>query len=115
MDPAQTDSLTLMNQVQMASWAAAIIAGLTTAAMALRNFRKSIDERKLDLAWKQANAAKDFVHEIHENEFAFAAISMMDWFVIDKADNFDKTKVTELKYSEVLDAIPKIKDRSYSD
>ena len=114
MDPASKE-LTSMELAQLASWIAAIIAGLTTAAIAIRNFRKSIDERKLDLLWKQASAAKDFVHEIHENEFAFAAISMMDWFVIDKAGNFNKGKITELKYPEVLEAIPKIKDRSYND
>lgn len=116
MDPTQNDSLTLMNQAQLATWFVTIIVGVITAAIAIRNLRKSIRERELDLRWKQANAAKDFVHEIHENKFAFAAISMMDWFVIDKADNFDKTKISEkLKYPDVLEAIPKIKDRSYTD
>jgi len=106
----------LMEEVQVIFWIATMVAGIATALIALSNFRKSIRERRLDLLWKQANVAKEFIHEIHTNKFSGAAISMLDWFVIDKADNFDTTRITEkIKYEEVLVAIPKIIDRTYND
>lgn len=105
----------IMDEVQLISWIIAMIAGIITAIIAISSFRKSIRERKLDLLWKQANVAKEFIHEIHTNKYSGAAISMLDWFVIDKADNFDTSKITEIEYEEVLVAIPKIIDRTYND
>jgi hypothetical protein len=104
-----------MDNLQLISLIVATVVGIITAIIAIINFRKSIIERKLDLLWKKANAAKEFVGEIHENQFSGAAISMLDWFVIDKTDNYDKKRVTEIKYSEVLAAIPKISSKSYDD
>jgi hypothetical protein len=105
----------IMDEVQLGFWIIAAISAIVTAAIGISTFRKSIGERKLDLKWKQADAAKQFILEIHTNPFSGAAISMLDWFVIDKPDNFDKSKFTEIKYEDVLGAIPKISSRTYNE
>ena len=92
-----------------------IIAASITAGIEIRTFKKSIAERKLDLLWRQANAAKEFVHEIHNHESSGAAILMLDWYVIKKVDKFDIKRIIMIKYEEVLAAIPKIAKKEYND
>jgi hypothetical protein len=103
-------------KIQVIFWTTSIVVAITTAIIALANFRKSILERKLDLRWKQATAAKEFMAEIHTHKFSGAAISMLDWFEIGDDDNFDKKRITEkIKYEEVLAAMPKVINETCSD
>lgn len=104
----------VMDQVQLVSWIIAIIAGVITALIAINSFRESIRERQRDLLWKQANVAKDFMNEVLTHEFSGKAILMLDWFSIDKTDYLDISKVTQINYEEVLEAIPKIATRSFN-
>ncbi len=105
----------LMDKVQLVSWIIAMIAAITTASIAISSFRKSIRERKLDLLWKQANVAKEFMNEVLTNAYSGKAILMLDWFVIDKSDYTDTSGISHIDYAEVLEAIPKIASRTYSE
>src|SRR5687768_3903735 len=95
----------LMDKVQLISWIIAMAAAVITALLAISNFKKSIRERKLDLRWKQASIAKEFVNEVHENKFSGAAIQMLDWFTISKTEALDKLEIGEINYEEILEAI----------
>jgi hypothetical protein len=76
--------MTLSDEVQFFSWMAAGITALVTAGMAIVNFRYSIKERRLDLRWKRANAATEFVQEMHSNCHTSGAISILDWLHLNK-------------------------------
>jgi hypothetical protein len=103
----------IMDQGQLTFWIVAMIGGIITASLALINFRKSIRERQLDLRWKQADSAKEFVHEIHGNK-AGVAIEMLDWFILAKPVGADSS-VPGLKYDDVLAAIPKISAKAFNE
>ena len=105
----------LMDKVQLVSWIIAMIAAITTALIAISSFRKSIRERKLDLLWKQANVAKDFMNEVLTHKYSGKAILMLDWFTRDKTDYVDRSKIKQIDYAGVLEAIPKIATRTYNE
>lgn len=107
--------LTIMEDAQLIVWVVAFIAGLISAIIAIRTFQNSIDERKADLAWRQANASRELVKELHENSNAIAAVSMLDWFSIDQPDNYDKSRMIEINYEEVLVALPKLCVKNFTD
>lgn len=105
----------LMDKVQLISWIIAMIAAITTALLAISSFRKSIRERKRDLLWKQANVAKDFMNEVLSHKYSGKAILMLDWFIINTTDFVDTSKTTQIKYQDVLEAIPKIATKTYNE
>lgn len=74
--------------------------GLIAAVKALFDFREN-------LLWKRANAAREFVTEIHEHPRASIAVLMMDW-ADGKHDYEIKKGVTEtISYEEILAALNK--------
>ncbi len=103
-----------MDDVQLIAWICAFIAGLVSVSIAIRSFKKSIKERQLDLLWKQANSAREIVREIHDNKNASDAVLMLDGFLIDKPELLDARLIT-IAYEEVLAALPKISNKSYSE
>ena len=68
----------LKDLIQVASWAAAIIAGLLAAFVAIRQLKLSTEQRQIELRWRQANAAKESINEIHGNSWAKNAVIMFD-------------------------------------
>ena len=64
---------------QVAAWAVAVIAGLVTVWKAVAELKRSTEQRKRDLRWRQAEMAKQFVDEILGHLEARAALKMLDW------------------------------------
>jgi hypothetical protein len=62
-------------------WTQALgIFGVAIAAFkGVWDMRISANQRKADLRWKQANAAKDLIADIHHDPHASKAVTMMDW------------------------------------
>lgn len=91
--------MTLTQDVQLVT----IIAAIVTACMAIVNFRKSIEERRLDLRWKMANAATAFVHEMHLDKRTGDAISMLDWLHLDKKPAGDaEEEPKHIKHADLM-------------
>lgn len=77
-----------------------VVGGLIAAVKALFDFREN-------LLWKRANAAKEFLNEIHQHPRASTAIMMMDW-----ADSTHEYQIKEgmtqtISYNDVLAALNK--------
>jgi len=57
----------------------AIIGGLVAVSQALTEMRRSNDQRREDMRWKQAEMAKKCLDEMFSNGLARAAMKMLDW------------------------------------
>jgi hypothetical protein len=68
-------TMTLSEETQIAG---ALIA-FAEATLAIASFGWSIYERRRDLRWRKAQAARDFVNEMHQHEVVGPAIFMLDW------------------------------------
>jgi len=55
-----------------------VIGGCVAAYKGLVEMRAANLQRRLELRWKRAEAARDLIKEIHEESFAMAAIKMLD-------------------------------------
>jgi hypothetical protein len=104
----------IMDVAQLLSWIIAMIAAIVTAKVAISNLKKSIEERRVDILWKRANAANEFIHEMHENKQSAAAVSMLDWFRVDKLEIYQTNKISRISYTEILKAIEKFCDNNHS-
>lgn len=72
------DSLT-KDIFQVAAWLVAVVGGLVAAAKAVIELRRSNEQRRIDLRWKQAEMAKRCLDELFSNREARAALKMLDW------------------------------------
>jgi hypothetical protein len=64
---------------QVAAWAVAVLGGLVAAWKAILELRRSNDQRRVDLRWRQAEMAKRCLDELLGNREAHAALKMLDW------------------------------------
>jgi len=69
----------LKDVIQVASWVVAVIGGLIAAFVAIRQLKSNTEQRKTELRWRQANAAKEIISDIHSNYWAKNAVTMLDW------------------------------------
>lgn len=74
--------------------------GLLTALKALVDLREN-------LRWKRANAAKDFLGEIHRHELASKAVLMMDWYDSQHEYEIKDGDKQTISYEDVLTALEK--------
>lgn len=72
-------SQTIKDTFQLGAWAIAIIGGLIAAFKAVAEMRRSNEQRREDIRWKQAEMAKRCLDEIFNNAEARAALKMLDW------------------------------------
>lgn len=87
---------------------------LGTAIGAVIGYFISLKEKHSERKSKQAQSAKQLVDEIHDDEYAKAAVKMMDWFEVIKAERAkDKGKV-ETNYELVLSALSKVKLKKHT-
>ena len=56
-----------------------IAVAFVAAFKAIYEMHQSTEQRKIELRWKQANTAKDMLHEIHCHPLASSAVRMLDW------------------------------------
>jgi len=64
---------------QIGAWVVAIVGGLVAASKALTELRRSNEQRREDMRWKQAEMAKKCLDEMRSNSLAQAAMKMLDW------------------------------------
>ncbi len=81
---------------QVAAWGITIIAGIVAAWKAITEMRRSNDQRREDMRWKQAEMAKKCLDEIFSNCQARAALRMLDWTgsVYTKPDKTETGSIT---------------------
>lgn len=65
--------------VQVAAAAVAVVGGLIAAFRAVAEFRRSNDQRREDMRWRQAEMAKRCLDEMRADPLARAALKMLDW------------------------------------
>lgn len=68
---------------------------------------KAMVDLRENLRWKRANAAKDFLSEIHDHHLASQAVTMLDWY--DSRHDYeikDHGKLT-ISYKKVLSSLKK--------
>lgn len=109
MDAAST--IFPMNEVkdwvQLGALVVGIVGGLIAVVQAIYEMRASTRQRYLDLRWRQANAAKELISDIHRDQRAAAAVVMMDW--CDGTHEYDLGggRRERLSYDDVLAALAK--------
>ncbi len=103
--------MNLPQEIQFFSWIAAAAGAIVTAVLAIINFRNSIRERRLDLRWKMANAARVFVQETHSDKRANDAISILDWLDMDRGA---ETESEHVKRSELVRIMNAPADHTFS-
>jgi hypothetical protein len=64
---------------QIGAWVVAIAGGLVAASKALTEIRRSTEQRREDMRWKQAEMAKKCLDEVFNNSLARSAMKMLDW------------------------------------
>jgi hypothetical protein len=69
----------LKDIIEVSYWGLTILGGLIVAFLAIRQFKLNTEQRKDELRWKQANAAKEIINDIHNNKLASNAVFILDW------------------------------------
>lgn len=64
---------------QILFWDAAIVGGLVTIWKTVKEWRNSIDQRRADLRWREAEMAKRLLDDLNADVLAQAAMKMLDW------------------------------------
>jgi hypothetical protein len=101
MDPYQKDI------IQVVSWGVAILGGLIAAYVAIHQLKLNAEQRKNELRWKQANAAREIINDIHSNIWAKNAVTMLDWSEGNHRLKFEDKNSVEISYEK--DVIPALK------
>jgi hypothetical protein len=96
---------TLKDWGQLLGYFVAVPVAILGFAKAIYEISASREQRAEELRWKQAQAAKELLDDIHLHELASQAIHMMDW-----VDGSAEYKVREdlsvvIDYSAVLNAL----------
>jgi len=97
---------------QVASWLVGILGGLILAAVAVRQLILNAEQRKNELRWRQANAAKEAINDIHSNNWAKNCVTMLDWSEGKHRFKFEDKPPVEISYDK--DVIPAL-GKSYSE
>ncbi|MBL8190549.1 MAG: hypothetical protein JNK38_21200 [Acidobacteria bacterium] len=86
----------LKDYFQLGAWGVAIIGGLIAAFKAVAEMRRSNEQRREDMRWKQAEMAKKCIDEIFSNANTRAALRMLDWTgsIYAKPDNTKTGRIT---------------------
>jgi hypothetical protein len=73
------------------------------------SLKLNTEQRKSELRWRQANAAKESINDIHRNDWAKNAVTMFDWSEGKQRLTFvEKKKSIEISYEEdVISALKK--------
>lgn len=96
----QTTAGTWRDWLQLAVVIIGVGGGLIAAVKALFDFREN-------LLWKRANAAREFVTEIHQHPRASTAVLMMDWAGSTHEYEIKKGATEPISYTEILAALNK--------
>jgi hypothetical protein len=67
--------MTVSEEIQIAAG----LGAFATALLAIVSFSISIYERRRDLRWRKAQAARDFIHEMHRHPLTSEAFFFLDW------------------------------------
>src|SRR2546430_15247293 len=97
--------------IQIASWIGGILGGLIVAWVAIRQLRSNAEQRKNELRWRQANAAKEAINDIHSNSWGKNCVMMLDWSEGKHRLKFEEKPPVEISYEK--DVIP-VLGKSYS-
>lgn len=82
------------------------VAGACIAAFkAVREMRAATKQRHEELRWRRAQAAKDVIHDIHQDVRASAAVTMLDWDAGQHAYEVGEGKELTISYAKVLTAV----------
>lgn len=90
---------------QEAAWLVAVVGGLIAAFKALHEMRSSTEQRRLELRWRRAKAAKELLHEIHDSLMAYNAITMLDWEAGKHTYKDKKDGAHTVSFAQVLPAL----------
>jgi hypothetical protein len=77
-----------------------VVGGLIAAGKALFDLREN-------LRWKRANAAREFLTEIHQHPRASTAVMMLDWYESEHEYDIKPEHPKEISYDRVLEALKK--------
>jgi hypothetical protein len=77
-----------------------VVGGLIAAIKALFDLREN-------LRWKRANAAREFLTEIHRHPRASTAVMMMDWCDSGHEYEIKPNQTEEISYDRVLESLKK--------
>jgi hypothetical protein len=90
------------DSLQLALVFVGVVGGLIAAGRAVLDFREN-------LLWKRANAAREFLTEIHQHARASAAVMMMDWYESEHEYKLkpEDDEPVEISYDDVLAALKK--------
>ena len=99
----------LKDVIQVASWVVAVIGGLIAAFVAIRQLKSNTEQRKTELRWRQANAAKEIISDIHTNNWAKNAVTMLDWSEGKHRFKFEEKDSVEISYDK--DVLPSLTKR----
>ena len=80
------------------------VVGLYTILRGLADFRASTEQKKQDLRWKRAAAARELTTEIHKSTDAAAAIEMFDWWCCARSIKVDDVRI-DMKPDDATNAL----------
>jgi hypothetical protein len=93
-----------LNDIDEVSRTVAIIGGVVAAGVAVWQLKANNEQRKAELRWRQANAAREIINDIHSNDWARNAVAMLDWSERRRSFKLGDNVSAELSYVE--DVIP---------
>ena len=101
---------TLSNWLKLVTLMIGVVGGVVALIRGAYEISENTRQHRADLRWKQANAAKELLSDIHHDQRAAAAVLMMDWS--DRPRNYDigSGQQTSLSYKDVLAALAKKTD-----
>jgi len=95
--------------IQALAWIGAVVAAAFAAFKAISEVRSSRHQRKDELRWKQANAAKEIINDLHRNNRAVNATTLLDWSEGKFHLSFEGNERVEISYEK--DVIPALSKR----
>jgi hypothetical protein len=100
--------------IQLAAIVVACVGGVIAALKAVFEMRQSTEQRRDELRWKRAQAAKELITDIHRDRHASNAVLMMDWSEGRHEYEVEPGRVELLAYRDVLSALGKAQSDSVS-
>ena len=89
--------------LQIIAWVATAIGLIVTVVKFRSDFKEGRDQRKIEFRWKQAEAGKSLNDEMQKDEFAWAAMQMLDSYSR-KFKIPGNNKIEEINYSDIKEA-----------
>ena len=91
--------------IHFTSWLLAFTGGVIAAMVALYNVIEKRNQRKKELRWRQASAAKNILGELVTNAQAWNAALMMDSTDEDREYEIESNQILRISYGDVLCAL----------